>query len=102
MFSEYSQDSGHDLPMMFNCAGVYKDIVHVDCHVALINEVFKNVIHHRLEGGRAVGEAEEHDKGLKEAPICLESGLPLVPLLDSFVVVSPTYIQLGEVLCLGV
>jgi len=90
MLSEYGQDSGHDLPMMFNCAGVYEDIVHVDCHIAFVDEVLKNVIHHCLEGGQAVGEAEEHDEGFKEAPIRLESGLPLIPLFDSYVVVSPT------------
>jgi len=55
-----------------------------------------------LEGGWAVGEAEEHDKGFKEAPICSEGSLPLIPLLDLYVVVSPMYVQLCEILCLGV
>ena len=81
---------------------VYEDIIHVDRHVAFVDEVLKNVIHHCLEGVRAFGEAEEHHKGFKEAPIRSEGGLPLVSLLDLYVVVSPTYVQLGEVLCLGV
>ena len=88
--------------MMFDCAGIYKDIVHVDCHIVLIDEVPENVIHQHLEGGWAVGEAEEYEKGFEEAPIHLEGGLPLVSLLDSYIVVSPAYIQLHEVLCLGV
>ena len=102
MFSEYVEDLGHHLPMMFDRVGIYEDIVHVDCHVALINEVFENVIHHCLEGGLTIGKAKEHDKGFKEALICSEGGLPLVPLFDLYVVVSPTYVQLHEVLCLGV
>ena len=102
MFLEYVQDLGHHLPMMFNCVSIYKDTIHVDCHIALIDEVFENVIHHCLEGGWDVGEAEEHDKGLEDTPICSEGGLPFISLLDSYVVISPAYIQLCEVLCLGV
>ena len=102
MFSAYVQDSGHHHLMMFDCVSIYENIDHVDCHIALINEVLENVIHHHLEGGQAVGEAEEHDKGLEEAPIHSEGSLPLVSLLDSYIVVSPVYIQLCEVLCLGV
>ena len=50
-----------------------------------------------MEGGWAVGEAEEHDKGFEEALIHLEGHLPLVSLLCSYVVVSPAYIQHHEV-----
>ena len=102
IFSEHIQDSGYDLPMVFNCASVYQDIVHIDCHVSFINEVLKDVVHHGLEGGRAVGEAEEHDQGFKEAPIRSEGSFPLVSLLDSYIVVSPTYVQFHEVSGLGV
>ena len=34
MFLEYVQDSGYDLPMVFNRVGVYQDIVHTD-HLVL-------------------------------------------------------------------
>ena len=102
MFLEYIEDLGHHLLMMFDCMGIYEDIVHVDHHIALIDEVFENVIPHHLEGGQTIGKAEEYDKGLEEAPICLEGSLPLVPLFDLYVVVSPTYVKLHEVLCLGV
>ena len=90
--------------MVFNCASVYQDIVqfHIDCHVSFINEVLKDVIHHGLEGGQAVGEAEEHDQGFEEAPIRSEGSFPLVSLFDSYIVVSPTYIQFCKVSGLGV
>ena len=58
---------GH-LSMMLNHVGIHQDVVHVNHHIALIDEVLENVIHHHLEGGWAMGEAEEHDKGFKEAP----------------------------------
>ena len=93
MFSEHIQDSGHDLPMVFNHASVYQDIVHIDQHVSFINEVLEDVIHHGLEGGQAVGEAKEHDQGFKEAPIRSEGSFPLVSLFDSYIVVPPAYIH---------
>ena len=92
MFSEYVQDSGHDLPMVFDHVGVYQDIVHIDCHIPFINEVLEDVVHHGLEGGWAVGEAEEHDQGFEETLICSEGGFPLISLFDPYIVVSPMYI----------
>ena len=70
--------------------------------MTLINEIFENVIHHCLEGSWAVGEAKEHDQGFEEASIRLEGGLPLVSLFDPYIVISPAYIQLCEVLGFGV
>ena len=102
MLSEYVQDSGHDLPMVFDYVSVYQDIIHIDCHVPFINEVLEDVIHHGLEGGRAVGEAEEHDQGFKEAPIRSEGGFPLISLFDLYIVVPPMYIQFHKVSGLGV
>ena len=102
MFSEYVQDSGHDLLMVFDCVGVYQDIVHIDCYIPFINEVLKDVVHHGLEGGRAVGEAKEHDQRFEEAPIHSEGSFPLVSLFDSHIVVSPMYIQFCNIPGLGV
>ena len=88
--------------MVFNRVSVYQDIVHIDCHVSFINEVLEDVIHHGLEGVQAVGEAEEYDQGLKEAPIRSEGGFPLVSLFDLYIVASPMYIQFRKVSSLGV
>ena len=102
MLLEYVQDLGYNLPMVFDRASVYQDIVHIDHHISFIDEVLEDVVHHGLEGGQAVGEAEEHDQGFEEALICLEGGFPLVPLFDSHIVVSPTYIQFCKLSGLGV
>ena len=70
--------------------------------MSFINEVLEDVIHHGLEGGQAVGEAEEHDQGFEEAPIHLEGSFPLISFFDSYIVVSPMYIQFRKVSGLGV
>ena len=61
MLLEYVQDLDYDLLMVFNRVSVYQDIVHIDRHISLIDEVLEDVVHHGLEGGRTVGEAKEHD-----------------------------------------
>ena len=97
MLLEYVQDSGHYRSMMFDRVGIYQDVVHIYCHIALVNEVLKDVNHHHLESGWTIGEAEEHDKGFEDASIHSKGGFPLITLLDLYVVISPTYIQLREV-----
>ena len=74
--------------MVFYHPGVYQDVVHVNSYMTLVNEIFEDVIHYRMEGSRAVGEAKEHDQGFEEASICLEGGLPLVSLFDPYIVIS--------------
>ena len=70
--------------------------------MTLVNEIFEDVVHHCLEGSWAVGEAKEHDQGFKEASIRPEGSLPLVSLFDLYIVISPSYVQLCEVLGFGV
>jgi len=62
------------------------------------DEVLEDVVHHRLEGGRTVREAEEHDKGFIQAAVGPEGGLPFVPFLYPDVVEAPSDIQFREVL----
>ena len=81
MLLEYIQDSGYDLLMVFDCASVYYNIIHIDHHISFVDEVLEYVIHHGLEGGWTVGKAEEHDQGFEEAPIHSEGGFPLISLL---------------------
>jgi hypothetical protein len=57
----------------------------------------EDVVHHRLEGGRAVRQTKEHDKGFEKTSIGAESGLPLVAFVNPNVVETPTYVQLGEI-----
>ena len=88
--------------MVFYHPGVYQDVIHANSYMTLINEIFEDVVHHHLEGSRAVGEAKQHDQGFEEASIHPEGSLPLVSLFDPYIVISPLYVQLCEVLGSGV
>src|SRR6266404_5320139 len=74
-----------------------EDIIKVNNNMALIKEVFKNVIHEGLEGGWGIAEAKGHDEWFKYAQRCFKSSFPLVFMTDTNVVVSPTDVELGEV-----
>ncbi len=56
----------------------------------------EHAVHGSLEGGRGVGQPEEHYLRFEQSFGCLERGLPFVPFLDSDVVVSPLYVKFGE------
>ena len=73
--------------------------IEVDAYQAFHDEVSENVIHHGLEGCRAIGETEEHHQGLEQSSVGSEGSLPLITLLDPDIIVPPPNIQLGEVLC---
>src|SRR5882724_4343618 len=78
-----------------------EDVVHVDDYNSFVNEFSEDVIHHRLERCRAVSETKEHDKRFEQASVHPKGHLPLVSIPDSHIVVSPSDIQFGEVLCFG-
>ena len=82
-------------------AAKYEDVVHVDGRYSLIDQFFENVVHHRLECGETVREAEEHDQRFEKASVCLKGGLPLVSFFDTNIVVSPVNVQLSEIPNLG-
>ncbi|SRR6266542_1770351 len=65
----------------------------------LSDEFVEDVVHHRLEGGRAIGETEEHNERFEEASVHSKCSLPLVTFLDANIVEPPSNVELGEVLC---
>src|SRR5436853_6502875 len=75
-----------------------KDVVKVYNDNTISNELFEDIIHHGLEGGRAVGEAKEHDERFEQSTVGSECGLPLVALLHADIVETPSNIQFREVL----
>src|SRR6266404_2012134 len=74
-----------------------EDVIQVNDNVALIKEVFKDVIHEGLKGCWGIAEAKGHDKWFKQTQRCFKSSFPLVAMMDTNVVVSPTDVELGEV-----
>ncbi|KAF9803698.1 hypothetical protein IEO21_09584 [Rhodonia placenta] len=59
-------------------------------------EIMENIIHHRLEGHRGIGEAEEHHQGFIQPPVSYKGCLPFVTGFDPDIVISPSDIELRE------
>ncbi|KAG5733050.1 hypothetical protein E4T56_gene3550 [Termitomyces sp. T112] len=64
---EAFQDKASDPMVLFQHFGMDEDVIEVYTHYALHDEVPEDVVHHGLEGGRAVGESEEHNKWLEQS-----------------------------------
>jgi hypothetical protein len=54
------------------------------------------MVHHGLEGGWGVGEAEKHHHRFEQSSVCFECGLPLVAVAYVDVVIPPSDIQLRK------
>ena len=95
----YLQDIGHRSLMEGEreALGGDRDVVHIDSDrgspgFVLPDSVTIQCVHHGLERGRGVSEAEEHHGGFIEPPSRLKCCLMLVPCLDMDIVVLPLYI----------
>ena len=75
-----------------------KDIVHVCDHPFFVDLILENMVHVRLKGGRGIAEAEKHDDRFIETGSGDECCLPAIVRMDKDVVVSPSDIDLSEVL----
>ena len=49
--------------------------------------------------GGGLSHSEEHDCGFIESSMSDEGGLPLVSLLNTNIVILPSYVKLGEDFC---
>ena len=76
--------------------GVDKEVIHVDDEPPFGNHIAEGVVHETLEGGRGVGESEEHHRGFEKSFVSDEGRLPLVAILDADIVISPPNIEFGE------
>ena len=56
----------------------------------------ERVIHKPLECGGGVSHTEEHHHRFEEAFVSKEGTFPLVAILDTYVVITPTNVELGE------
>ena len=95
-FSHALQDTLCTFLMEGSVGGVDEKIVHIDNEPSFGNHVAEGVIHESLKGSGGVGEAEEHYSGFEEPFVGDESCFPLVAIFDSYIVVSPSNVKLGE------
>jgi len=58
----------------------------------------EDVVHHSLEGSRAVGHSEKHYKRFEEAMVGAEGHLPFVSGLDAYIIETPADVQFCEIL----
>ena len=74
----------------------YEKIIHVDDKPSFDNHILEGVIHEMLECGGGVVETKEHNGRFEQSFVCDEGCLPLMPILDADIVVSPSNVKLGE------
>src|SRR6266702_7785595 len=87
-------------------AGSNADVVHIDTDGSTEGFMFEdNVaideVHHSLEGRWRIGKSEIHDCGFKKAVSGFERCFGLVPFTDSYVVISPSDIELRIDMCVA-
>src|SRR6266404_8886531 len=84
--------------------GGNEDVIHVDdntgplCEKAKLN-VFEDLIHHGLKGTWRISQTKEHDSWFKETIFGLKCRFFFITSLDSNIVISPSYVELGEDIC---
>ena len=76
--------------------GEDEEIIHVDNEPSFGNHIMEEVIHEPLKHGGGVGKSKEHDGGFEESLMGNKGSSPLVSILDADIVVSPSYVELGE------
>ena len=76
--------------------GVDKKVIHIDDEPSFGNHIAEGVIHESLKGSGGVGEAKEHYGGFEESFVGDEGCLPLMAVFDSYIVIPPSYVELGE------
>src|SRR6266404_5620389 len=81
-----------------------EDVVHVDDDAsALLQEaeleIFEDLIHHGLECTWRICQPKEHNPRFEKTIFGLECCLFLIPCLDPNVIIPPSYVKLGEDVC---
>src|ERR1700677_5315899 len=77
------------------------DIVHVNSYDrpsygVFRDDIFVDLIHHRLEGCGGIKQAKKHDCGLKESIACFEGRFMFVAFFDANIIVPPSNIEFRE------
>jgi len=71
-------------------------IIHINGDASFIDEIAEYSVHHGLEGGGGVSEAEEHDHWFVESFIGDESCFPSIFGFDKHLVVPPLDVETSE------
>src|SRR5712675_2212788 len=71
-------------------------IVHVDNEPSFVDLVLEDGVHHHLEGGWGIRQAEEHDCWFEQSFIGNKGCFPFVSLSNADVIIPPPYVELGK------
>jgi hypothetical protein len=71
-------------------------VIHIDPQPSLGDLFLEDIIHHCLESGQRVGQAEEHNCWFEESLTCLKSCFPFIALFNADVVVAPSNVEFGK------
>jgi len=74
-----------------------QNVVQVHYNNPFYYDSSEDVIHHSLEGSRAVGHSKKHYKGFKEATVGAKGCLPFVSRLDAYIIETPADVQFCEI-----
>ena len=97
MFCQYLQDSPDRSFMLLFCLCKDQNVVQVHYDNPFHYDGSEDVVHHSLEGGRAVGHPEKHYEGFEEATVGAEGCFPFISRLDAYIIETPADIQFCEV-----
>ena len=98
VFVKSLQDQTCNVTVLLHGFRVDEDVIEVHTDHSLHDEVLKDLIHHCLEGRRAVCKAKEHHQWFKQLMTHPKCSLPLITFLYSHILVPPSHIQFCEVL----
>ena len=76
--------------------GVNAEIIHINLQPFLSYHVGKEVVHESLEGGWCVTGSKEHHSWFEESKDSDEGSFPLVFLMDTDLVVTPSNVECHE------
>jgi len=97
MFHQYFQDPPDCLFMLFFCLRKDQNVVQVHYDDPFHYDGSEDVVHHSLEGSRAVGHFEKHYERFEEATVGAEGCLSFVSRLDAYIIEIPADIQFCKI-----
>ena len=83
--------------MLLFCLRKDQDVVQVHYDNPFHYDGSEDVVHHSLEGSRAVGHSEEHYERFEEASVGVKGCFSLISRLDAYIIETPVDIQFCEV-----
>src|SRR3981189_3157846 len=99
VLAEAFHDDAGDKAMFFQRRCKDEDVVEINGDDTLGDKVFKDLVHHRLEGRRAVGQSEVHHQWFEQTAIRSKRRFPFIAFFYPHIVISPADVEFSKVLC---